>query len=96
MRSRPCVALAAAGMLAVPSPSWCGQNASNLQSGGAEASNGTNASARNAPVLKVEVRLVLVDVVVTDKKGEPVTGLKKAAFTVRPLLNEALTLNKAL
>jgi VWFA-related protein len=82
MGCRPCLALIAAAMLAVPPPSRCRQNASNLQRGGAEASKAPNASGQNTPVLKVEVRVVLVDVIVTNKKGEPVTGLKKDAFTV--------------
>jgi len=34
------------------------------------------------PALKVSSRAVLVDVVVTDRKGKPVTGLKQDAFTV--------------
>jgi len=35
-----------------------------------------------SPALKVEVRVVLLDVVVTNKKGEPVAGLKPDQFTV--------------
>lgn len=37
----------------------------------------------NPPVLKVTTRLVLVDVVVTDGSGRPVTDLKQADFDVR-------------
>ena len=81
MGSRPCLALVAAAMLATTPPSWSSQDASRPQSGSAQASNADQPS-QNAPVLKVEVRVVLVDVVVTNKKGEPVTGLKKDQFTV--------------
>jgi len=35
-----------------------------------------------SPVLKVEVRVVLLDVVVTGKKGEPVSGLRQNQFEV--------------
>ena len=81
MGSRPCLALVAAAMLATTPPSWSSQDASRPQSGSAQASNADQPS-QNAPVLKVEVRVVLLDVVVTNKKGEPVTGLKKDQFTV--------------
>lgn len=81
MNSRPCLALVFAAMLAAPPPSWCCQDTSRTQSGSAQASN-ANQSSQNAPVLKVEVRVVQVDVVVTNKKGEPVSGLKKDQFTV--------------
>ncbi len=36
-----------------------------------------------APTIRVETRLVLVDVVVTDKKGNPVRGLTKEDFTLK-------------
>jgi VWFA-related protein len=81
MSSRTCLALVAAAMLATMPPSWSSQDASPPQSGSAQAPN-ANQSSQNAPVLKVEVRVVLVDVVVTNKKGEPVTGLKKDQFAV--------------
>jgi hypothetical protein len=35
-----------------------------------------------APTLKVTTHLVVLNVVVTDKKGNPVTNLSKADFTV--------------
>jgi len=35
-----------------------------------------------APSLQINSRAVLVDVIVTDRNGKPVTGLKKDAFTV--------------
>ncbi len=35
-----------------------------------------------APTLKITVREVLLDVLITDKAGQPVTGLKAADFTV--------------
>jgi hypothetical protein len=35
-----------------------------------------------APTIKVETRVVLLDVVVTDNKGEPVTGLNNRDFQV--------------
>ncbi len=35
------------------------------------------------PTLRVETRLVLVDVVVTDKKGNPVRGLTREDFTLK-------------
>lgn len=81
MAPKPYLALVAAAMLAAPPPSWCRQNAWRPQRGSAQASN-ANQAAQNAPLLKVEVRVVLEDVVVTNKKGEPVTGLKKEQFTV--------------
>src|SRR5690348_9611897 len=39
-------------------------------------------SLQNPRVLKVEVRVVLLDVVVTNKRGEPVSGLKKEQFQI--------------
>ena len=38
--------------------------------------------AQSVPTFKAKARLVLVDVVVTNNKGEPVTGLKKEDFEV--------------
>lgn len=43
---------------------------------------GQNAPAESQPTLRVNSRAVLVDVVVTDRNGRPVTGLKKDAFAV--------------
>src|SRR5207342_3504992 len=37
---------------------------------------------RTQKVIRVESRAVLVDVIVTDSSGKPVTGLPKDAFTV--------------
>jgi len=34
------------------------------------------------PTVRIDSRAVLVDVVVTDKNGKPVTGLKQVAFMV--------------
>ena len=42
----------------------------------------TGTSPTSAPTLKVTTREVLVDVIVTDKAGQPVTGLKTADFSV--------------
>lgn len=42
-----------------------------------------NSSSATAPVLRVTTRLVLVDVVVTDNSGRPVTDLKQSDFDVR-------------
>ena len=39
-------------------------------------------TAGQSPVIKSEVRIVLVDVVVTQGKGEPVAGLRKENFQV--------------
>ena len=47
-----------------------------------ERTSGTNPAAQT-PVLKAAVRLVLVDVVVTDSKGQPVTGMQKKDFAVQ-------------
>jgi len=41
-----------------------------------------NSSASSVPTFKTETRLVVVDVVVTSGKGDPVTGLKKDAFKI--------------
>jgi len=41
-----------------------------------------SASASQEPIIKSEVRIVLVDVVVTQGKGEPVAGLRKEDFQV--------------
>jgi len=35
-----------------------------------------------APTIRVNTRLVLVDVVVIDRQGKPVTGLKAEDFTI--------------
>ncbi len=43
---------------------------------------GSSATAQNAPVIRSTTHLVQISVVVTDKKGQPVTGLKKEDFTV--------------
>ncbi len=41
------------------------------------------APASETPVIRVDTRLVVIDVVVTDKQGRPVTGLKKEDFTLK-------------
>ena len=45
-------------------------------------SNGTTTAQGNAPVIRTTTRLVQVSVVVTDKKGQPVSGLKKEDFAI--------------
>src|ERR1700731_2833931 len=40
------------------------------------------AATSQSPVIKSEVRIVLVDVVVTQGRGEPVAGLRKGDFQV--------------
>src|SRR4051812_30338228 len=40
------------------------------------------ASAEKTPVIKTSTRVVLLDVVVTDKKSQPVTDLKKEDVTI--------------
>lgn len=42
----------------------------------------TSADAQPIPTFKAKTRLVLIDVVVANNKGEPVTGLKKGDFEV--------------
>lgn len=42
----------------------------------------SNPDAQSIPTFKAKARLVLLDVVVTDSKGEAVTGLKKEDFEV--------------
>lgn len=42
----------------------------------------TSADVQSIPTFKAKTRLVLLDVVVTNNKGEPVTGLKKGDFEV--------------
>jgi VWFA-related protein len=44
--------------------------------------NPLNAPGQSPRKIKVEVRVVLLDVVVTNKKGDPVTGLSKENFEV--------------
>src|SRR5579863_5513337 len=39
-------------------------------------------NASSIPTLKTKVRLVLVDVVVTNNRGEPIPGLHKADFEI--------------
>ena len=53
------------------------------QTSSASVSNGQQTQAATPPVLKVTTRLVLVDVVVTDGYGRPVTDLKQADFEVK-------------
>ena len=62
-------ALAGMGALALLVPSLCAQSAPGNP-------------AQIGPAIKVEVRIVLLDVVVTNKKGEPVSGLAKEQFEV--------------
>jgi len=59
--------------------------ASNSSSNSGSKANGQPASAQEAastPVFHAETRLVVVDVVVTDNHGQPVTGLTKSDCTV--------------
>src|SRR5690348_3349411 len=63
-------------------------SASNSPAKSSQSSSAPNASSEqtpvaNPPVLKVTTRLVLVDVVVTDGYGRPVTDLKQADFDVK-------------
>src|SRR5579864_1931376 len=44
---------------------------------------GSAANSNRETTLRVNSREVLVDVLVTDKKGEPVRGLAQSAFTVK-------------
>ncbi|HEU5234380.1 MAG TPA: VWA domain-containing protein [Terriglobales bacterium] len=53
------------------------------QSSSAPNSTSQQTQSANPPVLKVTTRLVLVDVVVTDGYGRPVTDLKQADFAVK-------------
>jgi len=41
------------------------------------------APAGATPVIRVDTRLVVIDVVVSDKQGRPVTGLKKEDFSIK-------------
>ncbi len=60
----------------------CGQT-SSAPAAPAESSPRTSVSAaESVPVFHAETRLVIVDVVVTDKHGRPVTDLKKEDFNV--------------
>jgi VWFA-related protein len=45
-------------------------------------SSATTTAQGGAPIIRTTTRLVQVSVVVTDKKGQPVTGLKKEDFTI--------------
>lgn len=47
-----------------------------------EAQNATTASSNREPSLHITSRAVLVDVIVTGKDGNPVTGLPQSAFTI--------------
>jgi len=59
-------------------------NQALAQRGGSRSQSGTRNSSSNqpAPLLRLEVNRVPVDVVVTDKNGKPVLGLSKDDFTV--------------
>ncbi len=61
-------------------------SANSFERGAGNAENVITASMPNAPgstpVIRTTTRLVQVDVVITDSKGQPVTGLKAGDFTV--------------
>lgn len=52
------------------------------QAKSADTQTAQEAGAPNTPVLHVESKLVVVDVVVEDKNGQPVLGLKRDDFTI--------------
>ena len=51
--------------------------------GGGSASSPSPAPAGQTPVVHVDARLVVIDVVVTGKQGRLLTGLKKGNFAVK-------------
>ena len=55
---------------------------SNLLPVGQTQSANVPAAPQDSPVIRSTTRLVQISVVVTDKKGQPITGLKKENFTV--------------
>ncbi len=73
---------------ATPPASTGSPSANSFERGAGNAENVITASmpaapgANGAPVIRTTTRLVQVDVVVTDSKGQPVTGLKAGDFTV--------------
>lgn len=72
---------------ATPSAPTRSPSANSFERGAGNAENVTTASmpmapGTSTPVIRTTTRLVQVDVVVTDSKGQPVTGLKADAFTV--------------
>ena len=59
--------------------------ATAAKSGSADAKQGKaiTAAAAQGPVFRLDVRRVPLDVVVTDKQGNPVRGLRKEDFVVK-------------
>src|ERR1700694_3699062 len=59
--------------------------ATTAKSGSADAKQGKAiaAAAAQGPVFRLDVRRVPLDVVVTDKQGNPVRGLRKEDFVVK-------------
>jgi len=78
---RPWLSLAVLATIAVTLLSWPAFSNAPSQSNSSQ-ERATSGSRQTTPVLQVEVRVVLLDVVVTGKKGEPITGLKKDQFEV--------------
>ena len=53
-------------------------------------SHDAQAPAQAAPQIKVETRMVLVDVVVTDRKGEKIPGLHQEDFRIKEDVNPSV------
>jgi VWFA-related protein len=80
-RALSCTAALAFGLVAVLAHYAWAQDAPNGSS--PQTTNGNaGVAAQAAPVIRTTTRLVQISVVVTDKKGQPVTGLKKEDFTI--------------
>jgi VWFA-related protein len=79
---RPCLTWVLLATLVVPLPPWAAFSNAHPQSNPPQEQRATTGAPQTAPVLKVEVRVVVLDVVVIGKKGQPVTGLRKDQFAV--------------